>query len=94
MVQLRPQLSHIDALHQQDKSAGRQERLFEEERPNSPIEKEAKAVNMAVKSVENKGDDDEDMYGGMRETAKLLKLMRDEPWQRLTWVDQDVISPN
>lgn len=30
------------------------------------------------------------MYGGMGATAKLLKAMRDEPWQRLTWVDQDV----
>lgn len=88
MVQLRPQFGHIDAFHESDKSVWRQERAFEERAATRPEIIEAQAVNMAVKSAEN--NDDSDMYGGMSETAKLLKAMRDEPWQRLNWVDQDV----
>lgn len=88
MVQLRPEFGHIDALHESDKSVWRQERAFDERATTKPEINEAQAVNMAVKSTEN--NDDLDMYGGMSETAKLLKAMRDEPWQRLNWVDQDV----
>lgn len=88
MVQLRPQFSHIDALHEQDKSVWRQERALEERTINRLDENEPRAVNMAVKSTEN--NDELDMYGAMSETAKLLKAMRDEPWQRMSWVDQDV----
>ena len=55
------------------------------------MEPEAKAVNMAVKSTEG---NEEDMYGTMKATAKLLRDMRDEPWQRLTWIDQDVSYVN
>lgn len=88
MVQLRPQFGHIDALHESDKSVMRQERAFEERVAARPETNEAQAVNMAVKSTEN--NDEYDMYGGMSQTAKLLKDMRDEPWQRLDWIDQDV----
>ena len=88
MVQLRPHFGHIEALHESDKSVWRQERAFEERATTKPEVNDAQAVNMAVKSTEN--NDDLDMYGGMSETAKLLKAMRDEPWQRLSWVDQDV----
>lgn len=88
MVQLRPQFGHIDTLHESDKYVWRQERVFEERALTRPEINEAQAVNMAVKSAES--NDDSDMYGGMSETAKLLKAMRDEPWQRLHWVDQDV----
>lgn len=91
MVQLRPQFSHIDALHEQDKPASRKELAAEEKAAENPEANEPKAVNMAVKSAEK--DDDQNMYGGMAETARLLSAMRDEPWQRLTWVDQDVSYP-
>ncbi|KAK4696554.1 hypothetical protein P7C71_g1378, partial [Lecanoromycetidae sp. Uapishka_2] len=86
MVQLRPKFDHLDALSDQGKSKSRNERADEEgliERP----EREARAVNMAVKSAET--NDELDMYGGMSETRKLLIAMRDEPWQRLQWIDQD-----
>ena len=46
---------------------------------------------MAVKSTEG---GEEDMYGGMKATAKILRNMRDEPWQRLAWIDQDVCHVN
>ncbi len=89
MVQLSPQFSHIDALHEQDKSTSRQEQAFDEKTADKPDEDEAKDVNMAVKSTD-KDEEEDDTYGRMKETAKLLKAMRDEPWQRLKWIDQDV----
>jgi hypothetical protein len=45
---------------------------------------------MAVKSAENL--EELDLYGGMSATNKLLKDIRDEPWQRLHWIDQDVCN--
>ena len=84
IVQLRPQFSHLDALYESKKVP--RER-GPDNRDHVEPEPEARAVNMAIKSSEGS---EEDMYGGMRVTAKLLREMRDEPWQRLTWVDQDV----
>ena len=87
IVQLRPQFSHLDALNETKKT------MFRfgggpDNRDNVDPEPEVRAVNMAVKSTVEGSE--EDMYGGMRVTAKLLRDMRDEPWQRLAWVDQDV----
>lgn len=90
IVQLRPQHSHIDALNETKKTMFRTER-GPDNRDHAEQEPEARAVNMAIKSTEGS---EEDMYGGMRATAKLLCDMRDEPWQRLAWVDQDVSYVN
>ena len=90
IVQLRPQFSHIDALNEAKKTMFRIER-GPDNRDNVEPEPEARAVNMAIKSTEGS---EEDMYGGMRATSKLLCDMRDEPWQRLAWVDQDVSYVN
>ena len=90
IVQLRPQFVHLDAINEAKKTAFRTER-GPDNRDNVEQEPEARAVNMAVKSTEGS---EEDMYGGMRATAKLLRDMRDEPWQRLAWVDQDVSYMN
>ena len=89
IVQLRPQFSHLDAITEARGEARRLQTRSErpDNRDNVEPEPEARAVNMAVKSTEG---NEEDMYGGMRVTAKLLRDMRDEPWQRLAWVDQDV----
>lgn len=88
IVQLRTQFGHIDALNEAKKTMFRSER-GPDIRDNVEEEPEARAVNMAVKSTEGS---EEDMYGGMRATAKLLRDMRDEPWQRLAWVDQDELE--
>lgn len=92
IVQLRPQFSHLDSLNEAKKTMFRSERTAAERGPDIrdkvEQEPEARAVNMAVKSTAEGSE--EDMYGGMRVTAKFLRDMRDEPWQRLTWVDQDV----
>ena len=82
IVQLRPQFAHLDALIDFEKPA-RALRTTE----NGEEESEAKAVNMSVKSTEV---EETDMYGGENETSKLLKAMREEPWQRKSWIDQDV----
>ena len=88
MVQLRPQFDHIDALRDREKSNPRADHGAEETTADEPEEREARAVNMAVKSAENL--EELDLYGGMSTTNKLLKDIRDEPWQRLQWIDQDV----
>ena len=87
MVQLRPKFDHLDALRDQGKSNSRTDGL-DDMLPTDRSQGEARAVNMAVKSADT--NDDLDMYGGMSETRKLLVAMRDEPWQRLNWIDQDV----
>ncbi|KAL9101987.1 MAG: hypothetical protein Q9163_002816 [Psora crenata] len=82
IVQLRPQFDHLDALNEQEKSIGRTERND----GSKTREDRAEDVNMVIKdTVEN---ENVDMYGGMNETAKLLRAIRDEPWQRLQWVDR------
>lgn len=88
MVQLRPQFDHVDALRDREKSNPRADNGAEETAADEPEEREARAVNMAVKSAENL--EELDLYGGMSTTNKLLKDIRDEPWQILQWIDQDV----
>ena len=88
MVQLRPQFTHVDALKEQGKSWFRSQRNDDEKEEETSNENKVKAVNMAVKSTEN--TEESDMYGGMSETAKILRFIRDEPFQHLAWIDQDV----
>lgn len=85
MVQLRPLFAHLDALTEQDTSALANK--LRGDAGNPPLETEAKAVNMRAKSAEG---EDADIYGDMSKTAKILKAMREEPWQRLSWVDSEV----
>lgn len=88
MVQLRPQFTHLDALADQDKPTFGNKSWSGVENPTG--ESEARAVNLTVKSSEG---DDFDVWGDLSETAKLLKLMRDEQWQHLSWVDSEVWGP-
>ncbi len=69
-------------------SAAHGDRTAEDTTADDADEGEAKAVNVAVKSAENL--EELDLYGGMSATNKLLKAIRDEPWQKLKWIDQDV----
>ena len=103
-VSLSPQFDHVEALREQENPKPRHESAAEES-PSSRYkarqkekeakakekEKVAKAINMTVKSAESSSSDSESgMYGRMKETAKIWRAIKDEPWQRLTWVDQDV----
>ena len=85
MVQLRPLFTHLDALTDQDKSTLTSKLRSGMENP--PPETEAKAVNMRAKSTE---EDDTDSLGYTSRTTKILKDMREEPWQRLSWIDSEV----
>lgn len=85
MVQLRPLFTHLDALTDQDKSTLTNKLRGGMENP--PLETEAKAVTMRAKSTE---EDDTDSVGSTSRTAKILKAMREEPWQRLSWIDSEV----
>lgn len=82
IVQLRPQFAHLDALVDLERPA-RAQRAAE----NAEEESEAKPVNMSVKSTEA---EETEMSSGVSEITKLLQAMREEEWQRMTWIDQDV----
>lgn len=85
MVQLRPLFTHLDALTDQDKSTFANK--LRGGTGNPLPETEAKAVNMTAKSTEI---DDTDSYGDTSQTTKILRAMREESWQRLSWVDSEV----
>lgn len=80
-VNLRPQLIHLDALNDQQKSTIRMQ-------PGADIEEtEAQHLNMTIKNTEG---ETMESAGEAGEIAKTLKAMRAEPWQRLNWVDSEV----
>lgn len=84
IVQLRPQFSHLDALNDQIKTTSRSERISD-----AHVKEDlAQDVNMVIK--ETADSENADMYGGMNATARLLRSIRDEPWQRLRWIDKEV----
>ena len=89
MVQLRPQFDHLDAVHEKEYARRRKDRVTEEGAPERH-ENEPRTVNLTIKAAET--TDELDMYGAMGETRNLLTSMRDELWQALEWVDQDVRS--
>ena len=78
---LRPQLIHLDAVNDVKKATLRMQSGADTE------ENEAVHVNMTIKKSEG---DTSDSVGDTSEVAKLLKAMREEPWQRLSWVKFDV----
>ncbi|SLM39461.1 DNA-directed RNA polymerase III subunit Rpc5 [Lasallia pustulata] len=78
IVQMRPKLGHVDALADQKKTSSRAQQDPDYVYPES----EARAVNMTVKSSDGEELD-------MSETAKLLRAMQEEPWRRMSWVDEE-----
>ena len=78
---LRPQLVHLDGLNDQKKSTLRMQAGADTE------ENEAFHVNMTIKKSEGESTDS---VGDIGEVARLLKAMREEPWQRLSWIDCQV----
>lgn len=82
VVQLHPQLHHLDAMDEMPKGRpGKGRKEGEEERP----EAEARAVDVKVKGAE---DRDVMMPGNL----DLLKRMQDEQWKGYDWVDAEVCS--
>ena len=76
---MRPKLGHLDALADREKSSSRAQHDADYVQPES----EARAVNMTVKSSDGEELD-------MSETAKTLRAMQEEPWHRMSWVDEEV----
>lgn len=82
---LRPQLVHLDALNDLKKSTLRMQ-------PGADTEaNEASHVNLTIKKTEGESMES---GGETGEIAKLLKAMRAEQWQRLSWIDSEVILTN
>ena len=80
---LRPQLIHLDALNDLNKSTLRMQTGADTEA------NEAVNVNMTIKKSEGKSMEN---AADVKEITKLLRAMRAEPWQRLSWADKDVSS--
>ncbi|KAJ5897686.1 hypothetical protein N7504_007974 [Penicillium tannophilum] len=78
VVQLHPQLHHIDALDELPKARGAKGKKDEEER----AEPEARAIDVKVKGAEDGGA----MLVG---NLDLLKRMQEEKWKTLDWVDAE-----
>lgn len=78
---LRPQLAHLDAINDMARCTLRMQAGADTE------ENEAVHVNVTIKKLENEYADQTNDVG---EVSKLLKAMREEPWQRLSWVDSEV----
>ncbi|KAL8825475.1 MAG: hypothetical protein Q9191_004396 [Dirinaria sp. TL-2023a] len=77
---LRPQLIHLDALNDLNKSTLKMQAGADTEA------NEAVNVNMTIKKSEGKSTEN---AGDAKEIARLLRAMRAEPWQHLSWVDKD-----
>ncbi|KAL4920729.1 DNA-directed RNA polymerase III subunit Rpc5 [Aspergillus aurantiobrunneus] len=79
VVQLHPQLHHLDAMDEMPKGRGGKGRKDgEEERP----EAEARAVDVKIKGAEDR----EALVPG---NLDLLKRMQDEQWNAYDWVDAE-----
>ncbi|KAI1915495.1 hypothetical protein LOZ39_001107 [Ophidiomyces ophidiicola] len=87
IVQLRPQLHHLDAYDEisaKGKSTTRAKKEEEDGGPrNAP---EARAIDVKVKSAEA------EPTGGQRNN-ELLKRMQDEKWEKYWWIDENASSP-
>ncbi|KAI9827201.1 MAG: hypothetical protein M1832_005338 [Thelocarpon impressellum] len=78
IVQLRPQFHHVDAVVEQERSSAKGQR----ELANPPRPQEARAVQMAVKSVDGEDFD-------MTQTMKTLKEIQEEKWRRMDYADEN-----
>ncbi|CAI7677635.1 unnamed protein product [Penicillium pancosmium] len=79
VVQLHPQLHHLDAMDEMPKGRGGKGKKDDEERPT---EAEARAVDVKIKGAEDGGA----MLVG---NLDLLKRMQDEKWKKFDWVDAE-----
>lgn len=87
MVQLHPQLHHLDALDEipaKGKGKGRG-KDGEEERAGPAGESEARAIDVKIKAA---GEDGE--AATVAGNLDLLKQMQDEKWRDYEWVDAEV----
>lgn len=79
MVQLQPQVHHLDAMDELPKSKGARGKKDDEERP----EPEARAIDVKVKGAEDGG-------AMLQGNLDLLKKMQEEQWKNFEWIDAEV----
>lgn len=82
VVQLRPQLHHIDASEEVARARASRRKDADDENSARP-ETEARVVDVKVKSAD--GAD-----AALAENVELLKTMQDEHWDLYEWVDANV----
>ncbi|OJJ51135.1 hypothetical protein ASPZODRAFT_127154 [Penicilliopsis zonata CBS 506.65] len=80
VVQLHPQLHHIDALEEMSKGRGSKGKKDGDEERSA--ETEARAIDVKIKAAE----DGEAVTAG---NLELLKQMQDEKWKTYDWVDAE-----
>lgn len=81
VVQLRPQLHHVDAI--EELSKGRAAKAKKDLDDDAPPQTEARVIDVKVKSAEG----DEDFEQG---NNRLLKNIHLEPWKHYEWMDPEV----
>ncbi|KAJ5194930.1 uncharacterized protein N7498_008368 [Penicillium cinerascens] len=79
VVQLHPQLHHLDALDEMPKGRGSKGKKDDEERP---AETEARAIDVKIKGAEDGG-------AMLQGNLELLKKMQEEKWKKFEWVDAE-----
>lgn len=80
VVQLHPQLHHLDAMDEMPKGRGLKNKKDDDERPNDA---EARAIDVKIKGAEDGGA----MLVG---NLDLLKRMQEEKWKTFEWIDAEV----
>ena len=88
VVQLRPQLHHLDALESIPKPTRGKARKedAEEDRPPEP---EARAVDVKIKAAASEDKEAALVAGNL----ELLKKMQEERWAEFEWIDAEVSRP-
>ncbi|KAJ6113502.1 hypothetical protein N7523_006819 [Penicillium sp. IBT 18751x] len=79
VVQLHPQLHHLDALDEAPKGRGSKGKRDDEDRPAEP---EARAIDVKIKGAEDGG-------AVLQGNLELLKKMQEERWKKFEWVDAE-----
>lgn len=90
VVQLRPQLHHIDAAEEIKKrvettnTRAKPSATTANADPSAPVKLETKAIELKLKD-QSKGDDPKDRNQNMN--ARLLRDIQNDPWLRYDWIE-------
>lgn len=85
VVQLRPQLHHLDALDDAPRARGGRKK---DEGEDKPAESEARAVDVKIKAAASEDSEAALLAGNL----ELLKKMQEEKWASFDWVDAEVCA--
>lgn len=86
VVQLRPQLHHLDALDDIPKSTRGGGKRKDDAGEDRPAESEARAVDVKIKAAASEDKEAALVAGNL----ELLKKMQEEKWAEFDWVDAEV----